>query len=164
MVTVNRTAFVALCLVLSTGTTFAQSRTVADLDKVLSETYLLKAEAKRQEAANDVASKRAAGSGEQDFGLPVAKSVIIKDGRAVVKFLFSGGATAEGSAGEILPGGFRVVAVHAEDGQIKLAKGKDTFTVGMSAAAPTQRISDVGNQFGGPRPIVPSSAILPGGR
>lgn len=163
MVTASKALLATLCCVFSVCT-LAQSRTVADLDKVLSDTYILKAEAKRQEAANDVASKRAAGTGEQDLGLPVAKSVIVKDGRAVVKFLFTGGSTAEASAGDTIPGGFKVLSVHTEDGQIKLGKGKDVFTVGMSGTAPAQRISDVGNQLAGPRAIVPSSAILPGGR
>ena len=149
----------ALVLCAISVSAFAQSRTVADLDRVLSDTYILKAEAKRQDAANEVASKRAAGNGEQDLGLPVAKSVIVKDGRASVKFLFSGGATAEASVGDNLPGGFKVLSVHAEDGQIKLIRGKDIFSVGMSASAPTKN-SDVGNQAAGPRTLVPSSAIL----
>ena len=120
--------------------------TVGDLARIQSETFLIRARAKQEEARNELISKRAAGSTD-DGTLPVVKSILGTDHRIVITLIYPGNVQVEAMLGDTVPGGYKVGKIYQDSNKVELTKGKQRYTVGFSAVVPMakQRESTVQN-------------------
>lgn len=134
--------------------------TVGDLARIQAETLLIKAQAKQEDARNELASKRSAG-GMDDGTLPVVKSIFGTDRRVVATLIYPGNVLVEAVPGDMLPGGYRVGKIHQDANKVELVKGKERHAVGFSTVVPAARqpISNTQpGQIGAPVAYVPGIA------
>lgn len=142
--------FVAALLALSCFSAIAAPIPTEDmLAEVAAETVMLKAQAKREDARQDLAAK-AGGLGDSG-GLPTIRRVDrVNDEPPVAELIFAGNVKVEARQGTKLPGGYRVEAIDMKARTVDVSRGKERYTIGMSAS--------------GPQPTQPKSvpAIAPG--
>lgn len=132
---------------------FAQSATVADLDKIQSGTLMLRAQAAQAQASAELAALRNDGANAgtnltaEGGGLPVARGVFGANGKRYVSFLYSTGGTADAGEGQQIPGGYIVRSFDSNG--VVLAKSGKTHRIPFSLQAPTVAES---------APVMPTSA------
>jgi len=126
-----------IMLLLASGGSFAQTATIADLDRIQADTLKLKAEAYRAKAAAELASYRSAdlATADNSGGLPVAKGVFGGNGKRYVAFVYPNGGTAEAAAGGSIPGGYIVKSF--DTAGVVLTKGGRVQRIPFSMHAPT---------------------------
>lgn len=125
------------------------------LAEVYSETLMLKAQAKREEARQDLAAKT---GGMGDAGaLPNVRRIDkINDDPATAELLFAGNVKVEAREGTRLPGGYRVERVDMTSRTVEISRGRDRYTIGMSSNVP--QAAKVAGQGGGPQVGAPTFA------
>lgn len=127
-----------LLMLLISGAVSAQA-TVADIDKIQSDTLKLRAQAIQAKAQKDLTDIRNAGVGpalqDASTGLPVARGVFGGNGSRYVSFLYANGGTAEAPAGGKIPGDY-IVRSFDETGVV-LTKAGRTHRIPFSMQAPT---------------------------
>jgi len=135
----NKRHFVlALALALPLAALAADDVTVGDLSRIQSETLLLKAKANLAATQADLYAKThtaSSANGNEEEDVPVVKAVYGVGRRDYATFLFSNGSSIDASAGDILPGGLKVLMVTVD--RVVLTKGKKKIGVSFSSTAPT---------------------------
>lgn len=131
-----------LLLAASTAATAAVP-SVADLDTVQSETLLIRAQAAKAKASqelSELSGKTDSGalpnSSEADAPLPTARGLFGANGNRYVVFLYANGGVAEGKVGDAIPGGFRVVSFDSGGVDLRSPTGRRS-RIPFSMQAPT---------------------------
>lgn len=110
----SKASFVlALALACAAANAMATTPTVADLDAVQAETVMLRAQAAKAKAAQELDELRGSGNvtGAADAAqLPTARGLFGANGTRYVVFLYPNGGVAEGEVGDSIPGGYRVLS------------------------------------------------------
>jgi hypothetical protein len=113
---------------------------VNDLERIQSETIIIKAQAKREEAQAELASRRQ-GQGNVgvnvDSTLPVLKSIYGTEQRLTATFIYPGNIFVEANEGDPIPGGYRLNKIVANTSKVELTKGHEKYQIGFSTMAPT---------------------------
>ncbi|QOT82248.1 hypothetical protein [Cupriavidus basilensis] len=130
------------------------------LGEVNAQTILLKAQAKMEEARQDLVSKSGGGYGDNGVLPNVLKIDRVNDDPVTAELIFAGNVKVEARQGTRLPGGFRVDAINMTARTVDLTRGKERYTVGMSSSVPQQQKPAQGTPNFGPTgsPYVPSVA------
>lgn len=123
---------VCTCLVAAAHASVA---TEDQLAEVYSETLMLKAQAKREEARQDLASK-AGGLGDGGALPNVRRIDKVNDEPATAELLFAGNVKVEAREGTRLPGGYKVEKVDMSSRTVDISRGRDRYTIGMSMNVP----------------------------
>ncbi|THD00539.1 hypothetical protein B1810_24420 [Panacagrimonas perspica] len=124
-----------LLLAAAPGISQAVVPSVAELDAVQGETLMMRAQAAKAKAAQELTELNAPASGAVDSGaqavtksaeaqLPAARGLFGANGTRYVEFLYSNGGMAEGKVGDHLPGGFKVIAFDQGGVDLQAAGGK----------------------------------------
>lgn len=148
---------------LGVTTTYAANVPSEDqLGEVYGQMLLVKAQAKLEEARQNLASM-AGGMGDSGALPNVRKIDKINDDPATAELIFAGNVKVEAREGTKLPGGYRVEKIDIKARTVDIARGRDRYTVGMSSIVP-QSPAKNGQQAGQgaspgfPAPYVPSLA------
>lgn len=119
--------------------------TVGDLSRIQGETMIIKAKASREAAQADLDARLRAKGGygaSDDRDVPVVKAVYGGGRERVATFLYSNGTTMEGSVGDTINGGYKVVKIAVD--KVELSKDKKVIQVGFSAtptvSSPTKQM------------------------
>lgn len=117
--------------------------TVADLDAMQGETLMIRAQAAKAKAAqelSDASTKTDSPAGgtaaKTDAQLPTARGLFGANGSRYVVFLYANGGVAEGKVGDALPGGFRVLAFDSGGVDLRADNGRK-HRIPFSMQAPT---------------------------
>lgn len=150
--------------VVMSSATLAQdtSATVGDLEKVQSQTELLKAQVAKATAAADLRAKDPQSTaGGISTGLPGVKAVFGRGRRLFATFVFAGGATMDAKAGDTLSPGMSVRSV-AIDRVVVRWHGTD-FPLGFSTLPPVTGHANLSPSQGMQYPGMPGMPGMPGG-
>jgi len=118
------------------------AQSVADLDRIQSETIMYRAEAARAEA---LAKARGGNAAEPADALPVVRGVFGSGTALFATFLYPNGASVDAPVNARIPGGFVVAKVSPT--AVELVRGGNRYSLGFS----DQR----------PMPLAPAAAAKP---
>ncbi|MDR9051016.1 hypothetical protein FEP26_02588 [Burkholderia multivorans] len=112
--------------------------TAGDLRAVVAETVMLKAEAAREQARQDLKEKSggavngALGASAESNGLPRVSGIFEARGLVTATFVYPNGQLDQG-VGDVLPGGYKIVAISAGMSSVEVQKkGQKKITIPVS--------------------------------
>lgn len=165
--------FGAMTLLLSAGQVLAAESipTVGQLSQIQAETMLIEAEAKRA-AAKAVLLKNklsagediAATGGQQSESivpgdLPTVTGISTMGGRLYATFRFQNGTSSRASAGEIIPGNFKVTEITLERAVVTKGDRRIPLQTGVASPAPNTVSQPAGSLPGQYMPPAPSTRL-----
>lgn len=142
----------------ATSANSAAVPTLGDLSRAQGLTVLLKAQAKTEQARNELdAAVRQRSAGGVDDTLPVVRSIFGVNGKVVTMLVYPGNVQVEAVTGDVVPGGYTVSKVNVETSKVELVRGKQKYAVGLSKIVPTSRT--VATAGGGSAVVIPSIPV-----
>lgn len=116
----------------------ARVKTAGDLRVVVADTVMLKAEAAREQARQDLKEKSggamngALGASAESNGLPRVSGIFEARGVATATFVYPNGQLDQG-VGDVLPGGYKIVEISAGMSSVDVQKkGQKKITIPVS--------------------------------
>lgn len=127
----------------------ARVPTLGDLSRAQGQTVLLKAQAKAEQARNELdAAVRQRSAGGGDDTLPVVRSIFGVNGKVVAMLVYPGNVQVEAVVGDVVPGGYTVGKVNVDTSKVELVRGKQKYAVGLSKIVPTSRAGGASGSAG----------------
>ncbi|MFC0697953.1 type IV pilus biogenesis protein PilP [Paraburkholderia humisilvae] len=129
-------------------------KTAGDLRVVIADTVILKAEAAREQARQDLKQKSAStingalGASAESNGLPRVSGIFEARGVATATFVYPNGQLDQG-VGDVLPGGYRIIAISPALSSVDVQKkGEKSITIPVSKDSGLAALSAAGAQEG----------------
>ena len=165
--------FGAIALLLSAGQVSASEAipTVGQLSQIQAQTMLLEAEAKRAAAKAlllknklDAGEDIAALGGQQSESiiasdLPTVTGISTMGGRLYATFRYQNGTSSRASAGEIIPGNFKVTEISLERAVVTKGDRRIPLQTGVASPAPNGASQPTGSLPGQYIPSAPSNRL-----
>ncbi len=162
-------AAIVIAMLVVSSSALAADATVGDLTQLQGQVLLKKAQvdlARQEDELRKLNGGSAGGvpmglssGGFADAGTPSVRSVAGVNGKLYATFVYSSGITADATAGETIPGGFKVAHVTVD--KVELQKGGRRFQVGFASHAPSAGVANgmspgMGQPgYGVPQPMLP---------